>query len=113
MHKDIYEAIAELGNFFQQLCAITLKKDVLKRLKDEIPLILCKFERICSPRFFGICLHLTIDLPDDAWLRGPTQYGWMYPVERMLCTLKHFVRNRARPEGSIVEAYVAKECMTY
>ncbi|KAL5677200.1 hypothetical protein ACJX0J_013331, partial [Zea mays] len=35
MHRDIYEAIAELGQFFQQLCAKTLK--------------------------------------------GPVQYGWMYP----------------------------------
>lgn len=32
---------------------------------------------------------------------------------RFLGTLKRFVRNPAHPEGSIVEAYTDKECMTF
>ena len=112
MHKDIYEVLAELGNFFQQLCTKTLKLDVLQRLKGEIPIILCKLEKIFPPSFFDVMLHLAVHLPEEAILRGPIQYGWMYPVERWLYTLKHFVRNMARPEGSIAEAYVAAECLT-
>ena len=38
---------------------------------------------------------------------------YMYPIERRLYTLKCYVRNRARPEGSIAEAYVADECLTF
>ncbi|WVZ84331.1 hypothetical protein U9M48_031373 [Paspalum notatum var. saurae] len=112
MHKDIYEAIVELGLFFQQLCAKTLKLDVLHRMKKEISIILCKLEKIFPPAFFYVMLHLTVHLPDEAILRGPVQYGWMYPVERRLLTLKRYVRNMARPEGSIAEAYVANECLT-
>jgi hypothetical protein len=112
MPKEIYEAIAELGNFFQQLCAKTLKVDVLHRMKEEIPIILCKLEKIFPPSFFDVQLHLAVHLPDDALLRGPVQYGWMYPIERRLYTLKRFVRNMARPEGSIAESYVANECLT-
>jgi len=41
------------------------------------------------------------------------QYGWMYPIERRLYTLKRYVRNRARPEGSIAEAYIANEYLTF
>jgi hypothetical protein len=37
----------------------------------------------------------------------------MDPVERRLGTLKNFVRNRARPEGSIAEAYVANDTLTF
>ena len=37
----------------------------------------------------------------------------MYPVERYLCTLKGYVRNKAQPKGSIVEGYIAEECMTF
>jgi len=37
----------------------------------------------------------------------------MYLVERRLYTLKCYVRNRARPEGSITEAYIADECLTF
>jgi hypothetical protein len=47
MHNEIYVAIAELGNFFQQQCARTLKVDVLCQIKDNIPIILCKIEKIC------------------------------------------------------------------
>ncbi|WVZ53126.1 hypothetical protein U9M48_004112 [Paspalum notatum var. saurae] len=37
----------------------------------------------------------------------------MYPVERRLLTLKRYVRNKARPEDSIAEAYVAEESLTF
>ena len=58
-------------------------------------------------------VHLTVHLPDEALLRGPIQYGWMYPIERRLGTFKGYVRNRARPEGSIAEAYIATESLTF
>jgi len=112
MHKEICEAIAELGNFFQQICAKKLKLDILNQMRGEIPIIMCKLEKIFPPAFFDVMEHLCIHLIDDAILRGPVQYGWMYPVERRLLALKRFVRNMARPEGSIAEAYMANECMT-
>ena len=33
VHKDIYEAVVELGKFFRELCSRKLKVDVVKRLK--------------------------------------------------------------------------------
>jgi hypothetical protein len=36
----------------------------------------------------------------------------MYPIERRLGTFKRFIRNKARPEGSVAEAYTVHECMT-
>lgn len=58
-------------------------------------------------------LHLTIHLPDEALLRGLVQYGWMYPIKRWLCTFKGYVRNRARPEGFIADAYIATEALSF
>jgi len=43
--KDIYEAVAELGNFFKQLCSKTLNKDVLAKMNEEITVLLCKLEK--------------------------------------------------------------------
>ncbi|WVZ81548.1 LOW QUALITY PROTEIN: hypothetical protein U9M48_028914 [Paspalum notatum var. saurae] len=63
--------------------------------------------------FFGVMVHLTVHLPEEAILRGPVQFGWMYPIERRLLTLKRYVRNKARPEGSVAEAYVAEESLTF
>ena len=37
----------------------------------------------------------------------------LYFLNRYLGTLKRFVRNRARPEGSIAEAYMVHECLTW
>jgi hypothetical protein len=82
-------------------------------MKTEIPVILCKFEKIFPPAFFDVVVHLAVHLPDEAILRGPVQFGWMYPIERRLYTLKRSVRNKAHPEGSIAEAYVAVESLTF
>ena len=37
----------------------------------------------------------------------------MYPIERRLGTFKGYVRNRARPEVSIPEAYIFTEALTF
>jgi hypothetical protein len=113
LDQDIYEALADLGKFFRELCSKIVNKDVLTETKKEIPIILVKLERTFPPAFFDVMVHLVVHLLDDALLRGPVQYGWMYPIERKLCTLKRYVRNRAHPEGSIAEAYVADECLTF
>jgi hypothetical protein len=111
--KDVYEAIAELGTFFRELCGRNLRIDVVKLLKEQVLLILCKLEKIFPPAFFDVMVHLCVHLPDEALLRGPVRYGWMYPIERRLSALKNFVRNRAKPEGSIAEAYVATDTLTF
>jgi hypothetical protein len=111
--KEMYVAIAELGRFFRELCAKTLKVDVLNRLKVEIVVILCKLEKLFPPAFFDVMVHLAIHLPEEALSRGPVHYGWMYPVERRLGYLKSTVRNKARPEGSIAESYIVDECLIF
>ncbi|XP_070036384.1 uncharacterized protein [Nicotiana tomentosiformis] len=37
----------------------------------------------------------------------------MYKTERYLCKLKRYVRNKARPEGSIAKGYLINECLTF
>ncbi|XP_059636458.1 uncharacterized protein LOC132278633 [Cornus florida] len=110
---DICNAIAELGLFFKEMCCRTLKMDVLEALERDIAVIICKLEMIFPPSFFDIMVHLAMHLPREAIIAGPAQYRWMYPIERFLHTLKSYVRNKARPEGSIAEAYVDNECVTF
>ncbi|GJY97245.1 hypothetical protein Tco_0514155 [Tanacetum coccineum] len=38
---------------------------------------------------------------------------WMFPFERYMKKLKNYVRNKAKPEGSIAEGYVAEEALTF
>jgi hypothetical protein len=110
---EIQTTFTELSTFFKQLCARTLKVDVLKQMKDNIVIILCKLEQIFPPAFFDIMVHVAIHLPREAELAGPVQYRWMYPIEMTLGRYKRYVRNKARPEGSIAECYIADECLTF
>ncbi|XP_057990571.1 uncharacterized protein LOC131172953 [Hevea brasiliensis] len=113
LRKDLYIVLSELSFFFKDLCSKTMERDTLHKLQNDIALILCKLETIYPPSFFVIMTHLSIHLPREIELGGPVQYRWMYFVERFLCSLKQTVHNKARPEGSIAEAYINKECLNF
>ncbi|CAL2254664.1 unnamed protein product [Prunus armeniaca] len=85
----------------------------LDKLEESIVIILCKLEKIFPPAFFDAMVHVAIHLPREAKLAGSVGYRWMYPVERLLGTYKKYVRNKARPKGSIAEAYIAYESSTF
>ena len=76
-------------------------------------MILCKLERIFPLAFFDVMVHLVIHLSYESMLTGLVKSRWMYPFERALGTYKQYVRNKAHPEGSIAEAYVVNESLTF
>jgi len=82
-------------------------------LEEEVAQILCQLEMIFPPSFFDIMIQLPIHLPNEVRLGGLVQFRWMYPIERYLCRLKIYVRNKAYPEGSIAEGYLAEEALTF
>ncbi|XP_026430326.1 uncharacterized protein LOC113326872 [Papaver somniferum] len=110
---DILEALSELCMFFKVLCTRVLKIEDLDKLQDSIAITLCKLERIFPPSFFVVMMHLPIHLTQQAKDAGPVQYRWMYPIERYLRKLKSYVRNKACSEGSMAEAYLIDECITF
>jgi len=78
----VLNPLIEISHFFKDLCSTILKGDTIRRLEENIPLILCKLERIFPLGFFDSMEHLPINLPYEAWLGGLVQYRWMYPFER-------------------------------
>ncbi|GKD26955.1 hypothetical protein Tco_1233169, partial [Tanacetum coccineum] len=86
--------------------------DMSEAKKQSIS-ILIELEQIFPPAFFDIMIHVAIHLPDEAILGGPIRYRWMFPFERYMKKLKNYVRNKAKPEGSIAEGYVAEEALTF
>ena len=105
--KNVYTPITELCSFFAWLVR---KNDKNKwfghRLQTNIIIILCKLQRIFPLTFFRVMVHFVVHLPYETKIVGPVSYSWMYPNERILCTLKQFVRNKACPEESTAEAYM-------
>ncbi|GJX30822.1 hypothetical protein Tco_0240677 [Tanacetum coccineum] len=57
-------------------------------------------------------IHVAIHLPEEALLGGP--YSILVDVSfEVQKKLKNYVRNKAKPEGSIAEGYVAEEALTF
>ena len=69
--------------FFQRFNLTTIKVEDMEILDRDIPIIICKLERIFPPGFFDSMEHLPIHLPYEAKIAGPMQYRWMYPFERL------------------------------
>jgi hypothetical protein len=113
MPHTVSEPLIRLGSFFRSLCKKVIQVQDLDYLNGEITEILCQLEMIFPPSFFDIMVHLPIHLVHEVRLGGPVQFRWMYPIERYLCKLKSYVRNRAHPEGSIAEGYLAEEALTF
>jgi hypothetical protein len=56
--------------------------------------------------------HLLVHIPYEVMIGGPTQYRWMYHIERSLKYLRAMVDNKARVEGSITKSFLLNE-ITY
>ena len=105
----VWKMLAELSYFYRQLCAKEITVQMMEKLQKEAPVLLCKMEKNFPPGFFNPMQHLLIHLAYEAKVGGPVQYRWMYHIERALRYLKPMVRNRARVEGCIAEAFTLKE----
>lgn len=111
--KGVRIAIGRLCAFFNKLCQRVIDREAIAVMELEIVETICMFERFFPPSFFDIMVHLTVHLGREARLCGPVHFRWMYPFERYMKVLKDFVRNTARPEGCIAEAYLAEECVRF
>ncbi|KAJ0592692.1 hypothetical protein HanHA300_Chr03g0088101 [Helianthus annuus] len=109
----VSSVIIELCEFLKTICYKDLSEVDLHFLESKVHLTLCKLEKIFPPSFFTIMVHLVIHLTREVRLGGPVAFRWMYPVERDLLKLKSYVHNRAHPEGSIAEGYLAEESITF
>ncbi|XP_073129688.1 uncharacterized protein [Henckelia pumila] len=111
--KHVRDAITRFCGFFNVLCNKVIDVSELDALQREIVTVLCLPEKYFPPSFFDIMIHLTIHLVREVKLCGPVWYRQMYPFERFMKTLKDYVRNRNRPEGSIAECYIAEEAVEF
>jgi hypothetical protein len=65
-----------------------------------------------SPAFFDISIHFTTHLIKVIKLLGPMFLHQMYAYERFNGILEFFVRNRAYPEGSMIQEYCTEEVVS-
>ena len=52
--EHVWIVLAELSNFFRQLCAKELSRTVVAGMERMVPVLLCKLEKIFPPGFFNL-----------------------------------------------------------
>nr|AAM08850.1 Putative tnp2 transposase [Oryza sativa Japonica Group] len=77
----------------------------------------CQLEMCFPPSFFDMMEHLIVHIVPQMVALGPLYLHQMWSYERYMAVLKGYVRNRAHPEGSMVEGYSTGEvvecCIDY
>jgi hypothetical protein len=82
---------------------------MMEKLEEEIPMLICKLEKIFPPGWFNPMQHLLVHLLYEAKLGGPLQYRWLYHIEKALKNFRAMVHNKAKVEGCIAEEFKLKE----
>jgi len=85
---------------------------------DKAQMLADSTETMCMmememPPFFDIMSHLPNHLVEELFICGPVHTRWMYPYERYFKTLKGYVRNYAKPEGSIAQGYQIEQALGF
>ncbi|GKB05916.1 ulp1 protease family, C-terminal catalytic domain-containing protein [Tanacetum coccineum] len=113
MPSPVRQTITKLCLFFNMIHSKVIDHEKLDELQRDIILILCQLEMYFPPSFFDVMVHLMSHIVEEIKLAGPVFLRYMYPFERYMGFLKGYVRNRYRPEGSIVQGYAAEEVVQF
>ncbi|MCO5609400.1 hypothetical protein L7F22_063626 [Adiantum nelumboides] len=70
-------------------------------------------EKYLPPSMLTIQVHLLLHVVDEIEMAGTVHCRWMFFLERFMKTLKGFVRQKARPEGSMAEGWIVQESLVY
>jgi hypothetical protein len=102
-----------VGALFRWLYSKEIKESKVEGMVAEVAKVMCLMEQHLPPAFFDIQPHQIVHLPGKVGLVGPVHYRWMYYLERYMKVMKMWVKQNARPEGSMALGYVLFEGMHY
>jgi hypothetical protein len=106
-------AIVKLCAFLNAISQKVINPDDLPKLQKDVVQCLVSFELLFPPSFFNIMTHLLVHLVEEIEILGPVFLHNMFPFERFMGVLKNYVRNRARPEGSMSKGRETEEVIEF
>jgi hypothetical protein len=109
----VHHTIQRLCAFFNAIGQKIIDPKDLDGLQADIVSTLSHLEMYFTLAFFDIMVHLTVHLLKQTKICGPAFMREMWPFERYMGILKSYVRNRAKPEGSIIEGYTTEEAIEF
>lgn len=81
--------------------------------KQNAAELVCMFETVFPTTMLTIQVHLLVHVVDEVEIAGTVHSRWMFFLERFMKTLKGYVRQKARPEGSMAEGWLVSESLVY
>ena len=105
--------IVKLCAFLNAISQKIINPKDLPRLQNDVVQCLVSFDLVFPPSFFNIMTHLPVHLVKEISILGPVFLHNTFPFERFMGILKKYVRNRARPEGSISKGYGTEEVIEF
>jgi len=110
---DLQNAISKLFSFIHWITSKESHVVSVPWWHQEIVEIVCMFEKELPSSFMDLQVHLLIHLVYEVELVRVVSCCWMFLLERYMNKLKGFVRQRAKPEGSMAEGYISYESFYY
>jgi hypothetical protein len=108
-HPYLKIVITRMCHFFNPISKKVIDVSELDGLRKELRVTTCQLEMCFPPSFFDTMEHYMIHLADRIFVLGPSYMHYMYLYERCMIVIKGYVRNRAHPEGSMIEGYTTEE----
>jgi len=105
LNKSRATIVVKLNQLFRKLCAKTVDHLDKAQMMANLVETMSMMEMEMPPSFFDIMSHLPNHFVEELFICGPVHTRWMYPYDRYFKTLKGYVRNYAKPEGSIAQGY--------
>lgn len=81
----------------------------IEKMRIEAIETVCLIEENFPTSIMTIQIHALVYLVDEVALAGTVHTRWMFFLERFMKTLKGFVRQKAKPEGSMAEGWLIQE----
>ena len=111
--EKVVGAIVRVSRLFRRIFAKVVDVSQKAQMLEDVAETICTLEKELPPSVFVIMLHLTIHLVEELFICGPVQTRSMYPFERFMKGLKGFVKNKAKPEGSMAYGYLREESIGF
>lgn len=111
--EKVRNPIIKLCSFFNPIYQKVIDPSMLDKLQADVIITLCQLEMCFPLSFFDIMVHLVSYIVKEIKILGPVYLHNMWAFERFMGIIKTYVRNRARPEGSIVEGYATEEVVEF
>ena len=113
MDEHVREMLFGLCNIFYVISRKSIGVKQLARLQEAIVVILCELEMYFPLAFFNIMVHLLVHIVEDIRQLRPKFMQSLMPFKRMNGVIKEYIRNRARPDGSIAKGFLTEECISF